>query len=693
MTGNPETREHSIIENIQDGYCEIDLAGTFTYVNAAACEIFGYSREEIIGLNYRQYTDKPNAQKAFTVFNRIYRTGVSEKLYDYELTGKDGARRQVELSASLIVDEEGNPTGFRGTARDVTESKQMEERLRRSEERYRTIIEDMGDAYFEIDLAGKLIFANDALCRILGYPREELIGMYSRQYAAEKTIRGITAVLSSIYKTGAPVRAHVFELIPKHGGRIHTEISLSLIKDKEGRPAGFRGIARDITERREYERQIHHLATHDILTGLPNRFLFLEMLQQSIEVAGRSKQQFALLFVDLDGFKYVNDTFGHEAGDQLLILYASRLRQALRASDYVARLGGDEFVILVREVSSTKNLVTLVKKILEAVREPVTLGGRELFFTASIGISVFPQDGRDKETLMKTADIAMYSSKEKGSSNYQFYSKGIKSHFKEKSMLEEHLPRALERGELFLHYQPQLDLKTGLIAGVEALLRWRNPDLGLVAPKQLIPAAEGAGLLVPIGAWALKTACLQNVAWQRRGLPRIGMAVNLSHRQLMDEGLIADIKAALKDSGMEPALLELEISENLLMTYFPYIINVLSRLKGLGVRLALDDYGAGYSSLAQIRHLPVDSLKIDGSIVSKVPASRVDAALVKAIIGIGRALDMTIVAEGVETPEQVAFLKGSSCDLMQGFHYSRPLAPERISDLLGKNEAPPGGAD
>ena len=431
------------------------------------------------------------------------------------------------------------------------------------------------------------------------------------------------------------------------------------------------------------------MATHDILTGLPNRIMFRELLQQNIESAKRYRQQFALLFMDLDGFKMINDTFGHDTGDQMLIVCATRLEQSLRASDFIARLGGDEFVILVKNVTGKKSLITLVNKILSVVREPIIIRKREHYFTASIGISIYPQDGQDKQSLMRTADMAMYSAKDKGSNNYQFYSVGLKSNVQERSKFEEHLPHALERGEIFLEYQPKLDLRSGVITGVEALVRWRNPVLGLIMPKRMIPVAESTGLIIPIGKWVLTTACLQNIAWQRRGLPKVVMAVNLSHRQLMDEELIESIEDALSVSGLEPELLELEITENLLMTHFPRILNVLARLKELGVRLALDDLGTGYSTLSQIRHLPVDTLKIDRSIICNIPENSIDMAIAQAIIGIGRALQQTTVVEGVETPEQLAFARSVSCDMMQGFYFSRPLSPEHIAELLSKNAIQP----
>ena len=683
-----EEEYRTIVDDIQDGYFEVDLAGTFTYANPAASEIYGYPGGEIIGVNYRQYTDELNSRKALAAFSEIHRTGVPGKLFDYEITRRDGTKRQVELSASLIVDRSGQPLGFRGITRDISERKQMEEKLRRSEERFRNFIEDTEDAYFEVDLKGRFTFTNDALCKNLGYCRDELIGMDQRHYAGKKTIRELYTLFNRVYRTGVPVRAYTFELYRKNGSRGYSEISVTPLKDEEGRIVGFRGIARDITGRKKREKQIRHLATHDILTGLPNRILFQEMLEQNIKHAHRYRQQLALLFMDLDGFKMINDTFGHETGDQVLIVSAMRLKQALRSTDFIARLGGDEFVVLVKDVTGKKGLITLVNTIFSIVGEPILIRGREHRLTASIGISIYPQDGRDERSLMKTADLAMYSAKEKGSNNYQFYSTGVKPPFQGRDILEKQLPRALEREELFLEYQPIFELQSGAVSGVEALLRWRNPDRGMVDPRELIPAAERTGEIIPIGRWMLRTACLQGAAWQRRGLPEIRIAVNLSQRQLLDEQLIDDLKAALAEAGLKPELLELEITENLLLVHFPHVAKVLNGLKSVGVRLALDDYGAGYSSLAQIRQLPVDTLKIDRSIVGKTPGSKIDRAMVEVITGMGRALDLTVVAGGVERAEQLEFLRESSCDLLQGIYLSRPLLPGEAAAFIGKNRAP-----
>jgi diguanylate cyclase (GGDEF)-like protein len=388
------------------------------------------------------------------------------------------------------------------------------------------------------------------------------------------------------------------------------------------------------------------------------------------------------LFLDLDRFKIVNDTLGHEAGDQLLQKIATRLRKKLRAVDIIARLGGDEFVILIEEISNPGQVTTVARTVLSTVMKPVTIMDQECRVTASIGISIYPKDGADEQSLMKNADIAMYFAKEEGKNNYQFYSKGIKTQSIERLSIETNLRQALKRKEFYLYYQAKIDFRTGTITGVEALLRWQNPSLGSVSPVQFIPVAEETGLIVPIGRWVLKTACAQNAAWQRQGLPPICMAVNLSLRQLTDEGLLDDIRTALKDADLAPNLLELEITESMMMHDPERMIRVLSGIKDIGVRLAIDDFGTGYSSLAQVKHFPIDTIKVDRSFIRNIPNNSEDKAITEAIITMGKTLSLTVVAEGVETQEQIEFLQKHACDEMQGYYFSKPVTPDQFTDLL-----------
>ncbi|HET7525731.1 MAG TPA: EAL domain-containing protein, partial [Burkholderiaceae bacterium] len=442
---------------------------------------------------------------------------------------------------------------------------------------------------------------------------------------------------------------------------------------------------------RSHER-ISYLANHDALTGLPNRLMFGEQLESALAHAQRHQRTCAVLFIDLDRFKLINDSLGHDAGDELLQVMSRRLKGCLRASDIVARLGGDEFVVLLREVAEVHHIGGIARKILDAALEPIELNGQECRISASVGISVYPSDAQDAATLMKNADMAMYCAKEEGKNNFQFFSTEIRSQSMQRLTMETRLRRALERKELLLHYQPKLDVQTGDITGVEALLRWQSPDLGMVAPNDFIGLAEETGLIVPIGRWVLRTACAQNMAWIEAGLPRVSMAVNLSARQFATDSLVDDVEAALRESGMPAELLELEITEGMVIANPERALRVLSSIKAMGVRLAIDDFGTGYSSLAQLKHFPIDTLKVDRSFIRDIPNDNEDRAITEAIIAMGKSLGLNIVAEGVETVHQLNFLRHRSCDEMQGFYFSKPVAADDLAKLLREHDSAPADA-
>jgi len=434
-----------------------------------------------------------------------------------------------------------------------------------------------------------------------------------------------------------------------------------------------------------HARTIEYLAYHDGLTGLPNRSLFSKLLGQCISEARRYHHQLAVSFLDLDRFKQINDALGHEAGDQLLQEVAKRLKECVRDSDTVARLGGDEFVVLSPQMENGKLAAAVAQKMLTAIAKPFTLIGQDFRVTASIGISIYPQDGLDEQTLTKNADVAMYQAKEEGKNNFQFYSEELNAHSLERLTLESSLRHALERNEFRLHYQAKRDIRSGRITGMEALLRWEHPDLGTVAPLQFIPVAEETGLIVPLGKWVLKMACLQNVIWQKEGLPSLSIAVNLTSRQFFDEQLLEDVKAILATTGMDARFLELEIAERLLIHNVEKTLRILTSLKALGVRIAIDDFGTGYSSLALLQRFPLDSIKIDRSFIRDLAGTNDDAGLADAIIAMGRSLSMTVVAQGVETREQAEFLRIHACDELQGFYFKKPLPAAEFTQLL-KNE-------
>lgn len=450
---------------------------------------------------------------------------------------------------------------------------------------------------------------------------------------------------------------------------------------------------REVEAQITHARQVEYLAYHDSLTGLPNRSLFSNLLRQSISQAQRNRRKLAVLFLDLDHFKHINDTLGHDAGDQLLQDVAARLKGCLRESDTVARLGGDEFVVLLPEIADEMDTINVARKINAAVARPYNLKGQDFRVTASIGISSYPEDGLDEQTLTKNADIAMYKVKEEGKNNFQLYSEKLHSESLERLTLESALRNALERKEFHLYYQAKRDMAGGRITGMEALLRWQHPDLGTVAPLRFIPVAEEIGLIIPIGKWVLETACEQNVRWQRQGLPRMNIAVNLSSQQFFDENLARDITAVLNKTGMDAKLLELEVSENVLMQNVERALTVLNSLKDLGVHIAIDNFGVGYSSLAMLKQFPLDAIKIDRTFIRDISDPGEDKILAKAIVAMGRTLGLTVVAQGVETEEQVKFLRDNACDELQGFYFNKPLPAEEFATLLrSQRDSVPDGS-
>ena len=441
-------------------------------------------------------------------------------------------------------------------------------------------------------------------------------------------------------------------------------------------------------EKNKADERIEYLASHDSLTNLPNRETFNSLLREAIDAAQRHDHRFAVLFIDLDRFKVINDSLGHEAGDLLLFEVADRLRSALRASDVVARLGGDEFVVILDQCGEIDDVQRISTELLAALGKPMELAGHECHTTASIGIAMYPANGADAQTLTKNADMAMYLAKEDGKNGYRFFSKEVKTQSIERLSLESALRRALEREQFSLNYQPKVDMATGQITGVEALLRWAHPDLGNISPAQFIPLAEETGLIVPIGRWVVKEACAQAMAWQRRGLLPVSMAVNLSPRQFVDEHLLQDVDEALAASGMSPVLLQLEVTESMMMRNVGRALKVLDAIQSRGIRLAIDDFGTGYSSMSLMKHFPIDTIKIDRSFVRDLPQDSEDQAIAQAIISMGKALGMTVVAEGVENAEQEAFLRTHGCDEMQGFLISKPVPARQMAELLRPMELP-----
>ena len=552
------------------------------------------------------------------------------------------------------------------------------DRLRESEEKYANMVELAAIGISHVDLSGRFVHVNRRLCEMLGYGREELLGKSvaeishpddrlntenNRMRLAAGEIDSFKAEKRYLRKDGTPLWVH---------------LTVASRRGVDGRRLHDISIVEDITERREAQSRIQYMATHDGLTGLANRTLFNELLANAIERQRRYGGRFAILFLDLDRFKTINDSLGHEGGDQLLKEMATRLRSYVRASDVLARFGGDEFVVLVNQIKDRDTAALVARHLLHLTLKPLPIADQQCRVTASIGIAMYPDDAPDATTLLKHADMAMYRAKDEGKNGFQFYSPDIGALSERRLRIESGLRDAVARGEMTLHYQAKVDMASSDIRGAEALLRWTNPELGSVPPSQFIPVAEECGLIVPLGHWALFNACAQTVAWLHQGLPPISMAVNLSPRQFQDPNLVESIKQVLADTGMPPTLLELEITESVMLHDIEVAVQKLVAIRNLGVRLAIDDFGTGYSSLSQLKRFPIDSVKIDRSFIRGIPQDRDDMAITEAILALGKTLGVTIVAEGVETVEQQAFLKRHACHEMQGFYFSRPIPPEEF---------------
>jgi len=454
------------------------------------------------------------------------------------------------------------------------------------------------------------------------------------------------------------------------------------IQDREGQAAGAVIVFRDVSAARTMALQMAHSAEHDFLTGLPNRMLLSDRLGQAIALARRHNGKVAVLFLDLDGFKHINDSLGHPTGDKLLQSIARRLVDCVRASDTVSRQGGDEFVVLLSEVKQSEDAANTAKRVLHAVAKAHSIDQHDLHVTTSIGVSTYPDDGLDAETLIKNADTAMYQAKANGRQSYLFFKPVMNVQAVERQSIEEGLQRALQRHEFVLHYQPKVNLRTGAITGAEALIRWTHPTRGSVPPAQFIPVAEDSGLILPIGAWVLGEACRQARAWSDAGLPAITMAVNVSVMEFRDHNFLKSLFAILNETRLDPRSLELELTESVLMKHAESTASILQTLREKGVQVAIDDFGTGYSSLSYLRKFPVDALKIDRSFVSQISDAGDDATIVTAVIGMARSLKLRVVAEGVETAEELAFLRAHQCDEAQGYYFSRPAPPDQFARLL-----------
>ncbi len=669
-----ETRYRLMVDQAADALYIHDQNGRLVDVNQRACDSLGYSRTELLGMAVLE-VEQDFSLAAAREFWATMQPGQILTLHGHHRR-KDATLFPVEVHVSCF-DMKGQRL-IAGLARDVSERIQAEEKLRQAA----VVFDNTQEGVMVTDRDARILAVNPAFCEITGYAEAEVLGETPAKFKSGRHDAAFYQAMWDALRHADRWQGEVWDR--RRNGEIYPKwLSISAVRDAGGQTVRYVALFADITHLKESEARLEHLAHFDVLTDLPNRLLFNSRLEHALERSRRHGQRLALLFLDLDRFKTINDSLGHPAGDELLIEVAHRIRARLRDEDTLARLGGDEFVILLEQQDEAQMAAVVAQDLLQVLAAPAQLSsGHEVFISASIGISLFPDDADDATRLVSSADAALYQAKVQGRNTYCFYTESLTTAANEHLALETNLRRGLERGEFVLHYQPLIAAHDGSPVGVEALLRWQPPGEALVAPGKFIPIAEETGLIVPLGEWVLRTACAQARAWLDAGLPPLLMAVNLSGRQFQSENMVALVRAALADSGLPAQYLELELTESIVMNQAEQAIATLDALKALGVRLAIDDFGTGYSSLAYLKRFPIDKLKIDRSFVHGVADNTDDREIAATIIAMARSLNLDVLAEGVETEQQLAFLRLYGCDQYQGFLFGKPMPAPRMQAWL-----------
>ncbi|WP_291991876.1 EAL domain-containing protein [Candidatus Accumulibacter sp. ACC003] len=688
---NSEARFRAISDASPLGIFVADAQGRCVYSNAAYHTIAGRSFEQTLGTNWSwaiHPQDRPRALAAWHAAAHAREPFQSEVRFLRE----DGSVVWTRLNATALSDR-GTMQAHVQTVEDISVRKSMElvlhaaeEALFEEKEWVQVTLNSIGDAVLTTDLLGKVSYLNRVAEALTGWSRDDALGRplsevfriidgTTRQAAANPAQRAIAEDCS------VGLIADCL-LLRRDGAECAIEDSTAPIHNRYGQVVGAVIVFHDVSESRAMTRKMAHLAQHDILTGLANRSLLTERLAHAIALARRHGKQVALLFLDVDHFKDINDSLGHLVGDQLLQSLAGRLLACVRATDTVCRHGGDEFVIVLADIEQAQDAAHVAEKVHAAAAVPQFIGGQQLHVSLSIGISVYPDDGSDAETMIANADTAMYHAKECGRNTYRFFTADMNTSALRRLFVESSLRRALKQNEFVLHYQPQIDLASGTMTGAEALIRWRDPDRGLLYPGEFVAIAEECGLIVPIGRWVLREACRQVQEWRDAGLHAVPVAVNISAVEFRHGDFLESVALSLKESGLAARYLELELTESVLMHNSESSAAVFDALKTMGVTLAIDDFGTGYSSLRDLKRFAIGTLKIDQSLVREIASDADDASVVSAVIGMARNLKQRVIAEGIETPEQLAFLQTQRCDEGQGFQFSRPLCAEDFARLL-----------
>ena len=674
----------STLESTYDGMLVVDLSGNIVSFNRRFTEMWNFPPEElnkpVDQMTIGFISTMMKAPDAF--IKRFHEIVAKPDIESFDVLEFRDGRVFERYSTPQMID--GKPVGRVWSFRDVSDRKHAEDALLASERRYRHLFERNLAGVYRNSLDGRILDCNDACARIFGYKsREDLLAQGAFDVYFDPALR--QTLLERLKKEGAITNLEV-RLRRSDGTPVWVLENMTLINDEDGNATCLEGTLFDITDRKIAEQKIEYHAYHDELTGLPNRVLFKDRLTIALGQARRFRRCIAVMFLDLDQFKFVNDTLGHSAGDQLLWGVGERLSNAVREQDTVARLGGDEFTLLLSELSGEDDAVIIAQKILQTIAQPFVLEGQELFLTTSIGIALYPSDGDDAETLLKNADSAMYQAKERGRNTYQLCTPEMNRRAMERMTVQKSLRRAFEREDFEVHYQPIVKLATGDLIGMEALVRWHHPDKGLVDAKEFIEIAEEMRLLLGIGEWVLQTACRQVRSWQELSLQPITVSVNLSTRQFHQRDILRTVERVLLSTGLDPRMLALEISESTAMSNVDLTLEAVRQARDIGVRVWMDDLGTGQSSLKHLKRFGLDRVKIDQSFVRDIPSDASDGAIVSAVIAMGHALGLKVIAEGVESQAQLEFLRAQECEEIQGHFVSRPLPPLEMQELLRRAE-------
>jgi diguanylate cyclase (GGDEF)-like protein/PAS domain S-box-containing protein len=662
----------SLFEQNPDIIITFDLEGNFLSANKAV-SVFGYTVDELIHKSFVPLIIPEDVESTMNNFRKAISGIVST--YECSIFDKQGYTKNI-LATNIPIYVNNNIVGVYGIIKDITEYKEAEKNLIEAEAKYRSLVENslVGVYIFQNE---KLVYVNPRICEMTGYSEEEFLALNLSDVIVTEDLPIVTENLMKLMNNEKSTSTYQYRIIRKDKSVIILEIYGSSI-DYHGEKAVI-GTVIDITERIKTEKMIKHMAYHDQLTSLPNRYLLMEKLNEFIRNSREHHENFALLFLDLDRFKAVNDTFGHEMGDKFLIEIAEKLKELVDESDIISRYGGDEFTILLSN-SNVDRAREVAQRILAKLSDPFYKCHNEILVTPSIGISIFPDHGDSFDTLVKNADLAMYLAKSLGKNNYQIYTDDLHEKSQHQFEMEINLRKALERNEFVLFYQPQMNLETNEMIGAEALIRWNQPESGMIAPADFIPIAEETSLIIPIGEWALRTACKQNKKWQDAGIPPITVAVNISAKQFFQSTLPEVVRKVLNETGLEPKYLEIEITESMTLDV-ESAISTLNELKKIGVKISIDDFGTGYSSLNYLKRFPVDKLKIDQSFMSECTHDLNDQTIIKTIILMAQLLKLQVIAEGVETNEHVSFLLRHGCVEAQGYYFSKPVSAEEFEKM------------